>query len=130
MTNFKKNDAVAVIADWDRKGTVTIRRATVQAWGNKIARLIDAETGEMFKSAQDVANCNGPSYMIVADNTDAALEIVAMRNAETILEIEQRHFAHCLTIGAGEGYDNSIRRSIAALHEPRVVAYHVIRAAR
>lgn len=121
MTNFKKNDTVAVIHSWDDKGTVSIRRAIVQAWGDKVIRLMDLETREMFKYATAAAMVNRTGHKIVANDSNATLEAIALKVGAEMIEYQKAHYARCLAGNHGEGYNNAIRRDIAQLHEPRFI---------
>lgn len=117
---FKKNDKIALIADWDRKGTVYIRRGTVHAAGKKVMRVMLAN-GEMLESAIYMTHFNTrPHFQVVADTDDATLDRMARNQAEAILQGERDRFARCLAGNHGEGCDRAINRDLAALHEVRV----------
>lgn len=111
---FKKNDAVAVVADWDRKGTAYVRRAIVQAWGAKVIRLIDAATGEMFKVSIGTQFADSYDYKIVADTDNAALEAMALEMGAAIVARETEQYKRVWAAGA-------MPKGFFELHEPRVM---------
>lgn len=45
---FTKGQRVTVMGDWDRKGTVWVRHATVHSCGTKVLRLTCDVTGDEF----------------------------------------------------------------------------------
>lgn len=117
---FKKNDKIALIANWDGCGTVYIRRGTVHAAGKKVMRVMLAN-GEMLEQAIYMTHFNtSPTFQVVADADDATLDRMAMNQAEAILAGERDRFDRCLAQGNGEGYDRAIRKNIERLHEARV----------
>lgn len=118
---FKKNDKIALIGNWDNKGTVRIRRGTVHAVGKKIMRVM-LENGDMLESAIDMRYLNtSPRFQVVVDDSNEALEALAMAQAEALLQEERERFDRCLAGNHGESYDRAIREDIDALHEPKVI---------
>ncbi len=121
---FKKNDQVVVINDWDRKGTVTIRYATIHSCGLKRLILTDNETGREFGQELRPVKAEGDAGGVY-DWMDAdAAEATALQLAERILEREREHFARCLAGSHGANYDAAITKQRDELHEPRFLYHH------
>jgi len=125
---FNKGDEVTYISDWDRKGTVFFRHAIVYSCGKKQMVLTDAETGEEMGRHFIPARAEIGNAGTFARMTDAEAAAAALALADNILVSETAHFERCLQNDtAGEGYKNSIRKSLAALHEPRAASYSQLR---
>lgn len=118
---FKKGDEVTYINDWDRKGTAFYRNAVVYSCGKVQMVLTDAETGEEigrhFKPAIGELTGTFPR-MTEAEAIEQCLKVGA-----SVVEAETKRLNHCLKVSEencwGTGYDASIRKDLAALHEPR-----------
>ena len=126
---FNKGDEVTYINDWDRKGTTYFRHAIVYSCGKKRMVLTDAETGEEIGRHFTPARAEIGGSGAFACMTDAEATAAALALAENILISETAHLERCLQFNdtAGEGYKNAIRKSIAALHEPRAANYSDLR---
>jgi hypothetical protein len=126
---FNKGDEVTYINDWDRKGTTYFRHAIVYSCGKKQMVLTDAETGEEMGRHFTPARAEIGGSGTFARMTDAEATAAALALAENILISETAHLERCLQFNdtAGEGYKNAIRKSIAALHEPRAANYSDLR---
>ena len=120
MAEFTKGTKVAVVADWDCKGTTYIRRAVVHSCGAKVLRL-QLENGETFKRAYNAAEGFNHFFRIVEDDTNEALEALALVAANGIIEYTRSRLERCLKIDADEGYRKAIQKDIDALHEPRFI---------
>jgi hypothetical protein len=124
-TAFKKGQEVFRISDWDRKGSVSIRRLTVQAWGKKIARFTYTENGQFIESSAYVPCVNhivngGGTFYFPVEGTNVEAE--AFKLAELILQREREHFAQRLSIpGGSESYHRALQNSLNELHEPRII---------
>jgi hypothetical protein len=116
---FKKNDKVAVISTWNNKGTFSIRRATVTAWGKQVIRLMD-EKGTMFKVAFHPDYINNLEIAIVADSCNDDLVVIAEEMA--IAYLDNRHVVlnRHKSLSANANYRDAMDREIADLHEPRI----------
>lgn len=122
--DFNKGDEVTYIADWDCKGTTYFRHAIVYSCGKKQMVLTDAETGEEMGRHFDPKRAETGNAGTFARMTDAEAAAAALALAKNILANETAHFERCLQKDtADEGYKNSIRRSMAKLHEPRSSTY-------
>jgi hypothetical protein len=118
---FTKGQEVTQIADWDRKGTVTFRHAVVYSCGAKQMVLTDAETGEeMGRNFRPVV---GEVCGTFPRMTDEEARAACLRAAEAILDYERAHYNRCLSGGHSEAYNASVRKDLAALHEPRAISY-------
>jgi hypothetical protein len=120
---FAKGQKVTMLRDWDRKGTITIRQdLTVYSCGTKRMILVD-EAGVRFAGAALVPQeqqSGGVGFKVVARVSDEMAEKLALEMAADVLAAQREHFARCLARHSGdEGYCNSIRRSMAGLHEPK-----------
>lgn len=115
MPDFKKGDAVFLISDWDRKGTVRIIEARVYSCGKKQMILTSATTGKELgrhfwpQAELEFSRKRGTGFAIKGtDRTEA--EAMALKFAADVLAAEQaRH---------GEGYDRLIRKEREMLHDP------------
>lgn len=117
---FTKGQKIALLSDWDRCGTVQIRRGTVHSCGKKVMK-VELADGKMLEQAiYFTTYFNSPHFRVVVDATDAELEALALSQAEEILAGERDRFARCLAGGHGEGYNRAIQRDIDRLHDPKV----------
>lgn len=140
---FKKGDIVTLIADWDRKGTVTFRHAVVYSCGKKRMVLTCAKTGEEIgrnfrpekgsvtnQITELVPGNGGMKYLKPAGGvfdgmTDEAAEALGLTIAAELLAHERQHYAERLQRwGSDASYAASIQKDIDALHEPRALDYH------
>lgn len=121
MPKFNKSDAVAVIGSWDDKGTMSVRRATVDACGPKVTRL-RYPNGEMFKAAYGSARDNDSRFAIIADADDAAIEGFALNMAERFVASQHEHFAERRDRFAHDArFVDAMHKAEAALHDPAVL---------
>lgn len=131
---FKKGDKVAVLSSWNNKGTVTIRRAIIEAFGPKICRCRDAVTGEMFRAAistrpnnsglvlEVMRDFNG--LIIIPDTSSVELEMTAEYHGEKIREGNINRLQTILDnyTGTTPGYVDAIKRDIDILKASKPVA--------
>ena len=83
--------------------------------------LTDAETGkEIGRNFLPTREQYGFNVVVPASEDAVA---VATEQAVKAQEHERAHLNHCLTIGAGAGYDAAIQKQLDALHEIRVATY-------
>lgn len=129
--SFKKGQEVTYFVNYDRRGTVAYRHAIVYSCGAKRMVLTDAVTGkEMGRNydpflgrmnSETIGNTiysPGGTFPRVSDEE---AEAMCLHMGAEIVRQEQEQFAHCLSLGWGEGYDRSIRKQIEQLHEPRAM---------
>lgn len=121
-SKFTKGDRVAVLRSWNNKGTVTIRRAIVEAFGPKICRLRDPLTGEMFKAAYSTRPNNSGMVLetmaifngciVIADCCSAELELTAIYHGEKIIEGNIAYYEDILErrTDASSGYITAITK--------------------
>ena len=132
MKEFKKGQQVVHFASYDRKGTWSFTRATVQSCGEKQMTLVNSETGVMMgrqfrPNSERTYEQNYGGKVIVqnwrdvtmADMTDEEAHAMCLELAAVELEAERQHFARCLATSTSEGYTKAIEKSQAELHEPR-----------
>lgn len=121
---FKKGDLVTYIDDWDRKGSTYYRHAVVYSCGKKQMVLTDAETGvEMGRNFRPERASGLGDQGTFPRLTEEEARAHGIALAEVIIEREIERYGHCLTIGAGDAYDSSIRKDIAQIHEPDTASY-------
>lgn len=120
---FNKGDAVTYIGDWDRKGATFFRHAVVYSCGKKQMVLTDAETGEEIGRHFTPARAEIGQGGTFARLTDAEATAAALAFAQNVIASETARLERCLQIDAEEGYKNAIRKSLAALHEPRAASH-------
>ena len=120
---FSKGQQVTYFVNYDRKGTVQIRDLVVYSCGKKQMVLCD-ENGVKFQGASflptvaQYSMCEVHPSMTEEAATAYALELGAKIVASELASME----AAIISYGYAEdaGYNKSMRRKIAELHEPRV----------
>lgn len=123
MAKFTKGDAVAMLASWDNKGTVRIRRGVVHSAGKQLMRIQDATTGEMFKAAYRpehnvMRQFNG--IRIIADSDNATLEAEALADGARVNDMWVEEGKR--RIALGDGFNVRVGNEyITERHEPRVL---------
>ena len=121
---FKKGQKVTFIWNWDSKGTVYVRQATVHSCGTQQLKLTCDLTGEEFghNLRPEVAAAGKKGTRPRIEGEALAAEATAV--AVSILEEQRLHFQFCLSqTGTGEGYRKHIQRDLGLLHEPRVLTH-------
>ena len=128
---FTKGQRVTVIGDWDRKGTVWVRHATVHSCGTKVLRLTCDVTGDEFgdEYAPVVAEQGRCGVRHRLDGS--SLEAEAMAVAKHQLEAERKHLTECRDRNAAgpnpcRHYAAGTNASLAALHDPCWEMYEVL----
>lgn len=118
MAKFRKGDKVAMLASWDNKGTVSIRRGIVHSAGSQLMRLQD-EAGVMFKAAyRPEHNVMGAfnGIRIIADADKASLEAEALLDGARVVELVK---AECeAKLGNPVFSQSGVQRCLTELHAP------------
>lgn len=128
---FTKGQRVTVISDWDRKGTVCVRHATVHSCGTKVLRLTCDVTGDEFGDeyapvVAEQGRCGVRPYL---DGESLAVEAMAV--ATNQLEAERKYLTECRDHNAAgpnpcRHYVAGMNASLAALHYPCWDMYEVL----
>lgn len=121
---FTKGQRVTVICDWDRKGTVWVRHATVHSCGSKVLRLTCDVTGEEFGWCFAPAVAQHGCVGVRPYLDGAALDAEATAVAVNALERERAHLTFARDRVANgphpcHRYIAAMNANLAALHEPR-----------
>lgn len=132
MKEFKKGQPVVHFMSYDRKGTWTFTRATVQSCGEKQMTLVNTETGEMMgrnfrpNSVRTYTqNYGGQEHtqqyrdVTMADMTDEQAHKMCLELASVELAAERTHYSNCLARSTSGQYTKAIEKSLSELHEPR-----------
>lgn len=126
---FTKGDAVTLLSDWDRKGTVRVAELAVYSCGAKQMILVEPGTEERFEG-QNFRAVVGPqgdhpgTAEVYPRMTPERMYAVAIDKAERILAHERAHFARCMAHSNSDAnYTRAMQKGLAELHEPRVVRY-------
>lgn len=124
MKAFKKGQRVTVLGDWDRKGTVYIRHATVHSCGSKVLRLTCDRTGDEF-GREFPPQIAGPGEVGVRPFLSGeALQAEAAAVAEKVLADQRKSITACIEMNPGEArYIAAMKQDLAELHAPRVAMY-------
>lgn len=125
---FTKGQRVTVIGDWDRKGTVWVRHATVHSCGTKVLRLTCEENGDEFGHELFPVEAMPGRVGVRPYIAGLAMEVEAMAVAVHQLEEERKHLTECRDRNANSTtpcrhYIGAMNKSLAALHEPRFGMY-------
>lgn len=121
---FTKGQEVTYIAIWNRTGTAYYRNAIVHSCGNKQMVLTDAETGEeMGRHFHPGADRKYGFEQTFPRMTEAEAVAKCLEIAAEYLAGERARFERCLASGQSEGYNNAVRKDLAALTEPKAVSY-------
>lgn len=120
---MKKGDRVALIRNWDSRGTFLIERAIVHSTGKKIVHLQHLD-GTLFKNRfyWDYLNIVPYGMHLIPDADDKVLEQKAIEIAEAYLAREKESIAWKIDQNKkgeySKGYEMAMNDSLAKLHDP------------
>lgn len=120
--DFTKGQAVTHFSSWDDKGTISYRQCVVHSCGQHQMVLIDAKTGECVGRHFSPAAATGDDLGTRPALSDADAQALALQLGGAYLIRQKAFFEGRIAFynyGESDGYTKSIRKSIAALHEPR-----------
>lgn len=122
---YRKGDEVFEIVNWDRRGTVAVRRLIIQSWGKRQATALVKENGQMIKQRIYTDSAVSPACLgklfVPASTDPEELQRIALQRAEQIIAHEREHLNACLKMDASSAYLNSIREGLSKLHTPEVL---------
>jgi hypothetical protein len=123
---IKKGTQVYLIQDWDEKGTVSVEKFTVGAWGKQQGFLINGLGGTAkFRIYTEAAKHQNWSCHVVAVANAGDIRTYALVYAARRQALHLSHLERCRDNQQpgyqDAGYQKAIAAQLAALHEPRVV---------
>lgn len=122
---FKKGERVTVITDWDWKGTVAVRHATVHSCGTNVLRLTCDVTGDEFghEYYPVVAAPGACGVRPFIEGAELEAEVTAVANG--VIKKQHAHFDYCIESerDGSPRYLKHMAEEKAAIHEPRVAMW-------